>query len=147
MFSVFTYAALCVTSCTKKLHRPQKILPRIFLPIYSKTLVLFLIRNYYRYIDMATSAGQLKEHNMNTQGVNTFIDSINEAAGYEYISDRAEVLDEIVETRDSIESFIASQNHTESRTTVAGTIEVFELAGSCELQVMDFGDYRLCLKD
>jgi|TARA_R100001443_G_scaffold98645_1_gene105696 hypothetical protein len=78
---------------------------------------------------------------------NIFIDAINEAFGYEYISDREEALKEIVSTKDEILDFKKNQNHYETRKTSKGVIEVFILKGSKELSVMDFGDYRLTLID
>lgn len=84
---------------------------------------------------------------MNTNYANTFVDAINEDAGYEYIKDRKHAIDGMTQTRDTIDDFKKHQNHIETRKTGKGNIEVFELPGSRELQVMDFGDTRIAITD
>ena len=84
---------------------------------------------------------------MKNESANKFINAINEAAGYEYIKDRQSEIAQMVTTNDSIEDFMGCQSHIETRKTDIGIIEVFEVAGSHEIQVMDFGSYRLVLND
>ena len=78
--------------------------------------------------------------------IETFVAAINEDAGFQYTTVGSEK-DSVVRTLDSVADFKSAQKHTETIQTSFGKIEVFELAGSAELQVMDFGDYRLAITD
>ncbi|MCP4103103.1 MAG: hypothetical protein GY750_17040 [Lentisphaerae bacterium] len=78
--------------------------------------------------------------------IEIFVNAINEDAGFEYTSIAAEQ-NSVVETLDTVEDFKQHQKHVETRKTSYGNIEVFELQGSKELLVMDFGEYRLSIID
>jgi len=83
------------------------------------------------------------------KNAHVFIDAINEDFDYPYISeeDRDLVIETITQTRDTMADFMKHQHHYETRKTSKGVIEVFVIAGSRELLVMDFGDYRLAMRD
>ena len=81
----------------------------------------------------------------NIESAKTFIATINDDAGYDYVNDSD--IDNMVETRDTVDDFKANQEHSEPLKTSHGIIEVFIIKGSKELQVMDFGDFRLTLID
>lgn len=75
------------------------------------------------------------------------IQSINEDAGYKYVSDDDHsARDDIVTTRDTVEGFKECQKHVRTTETTHGTLEVF-VVHNFELYVMDFGEHRLALKD
>lgn len=75
------------------------------------------------------------------------IKAINEYAGYSYIGDNdEESRNDIVTTQDTVEGFKDYQEHVKTIELKSGNLEVFN-AGNFDLYVMDFGAYRLALKD
>jgi len=74
-----------------------------------------------------------------------FFKAVNEDAGYDYVKDPEG--ENLVQTRDSIDSFIEHQRLSETVETSFGTIWKFDIAGSMELLVMSEGEFRYCWKD